>query len=162
MADLKGILFDLGDTLLDFGPVDTIELFEQGARLAYGYLQQLKLSLPSLSAYHRKQLRAIRWAYVKSLVTRREFNSIDIMDRTARGMGHQLTRAQLEELVWLWYQPLGRQATVEPGLSEVLEDLTRQGLKLGVVSNTFIPASALDRHLQQENLLHFFPVRVYS
>jgi HAD superfamily hydrolase (TIGR01509 family) len=162
MANLQGILFDLGDTLLDFGPVDTIELFEQGARLAYGYLQQLKLSLPSLSVYHRKQLRAIRWAYAKSLLTRREFNSLDLMERTARSMGHRLTREQLEELVWLWYQPLGRQATIEPGLGDVLDGLTRGGLKLGLVSNTFIPASALDRHLRQENLLQFFPVRVYS
>jgi HAD superfamily hydrolase (TIGR01509 family) len=162
MADLQGILFDLGDTLLDFGPVDTIELFEQGARLAYGYLQGLKLSLPTLSVYHRKQLRAIRWAYFKSLLTRREFNSVDVMERTARRMGHRLTQEQLEELVWLWYQPLSRQATVEPGLSDVLDSLTRDGLKLGLVSNTFIPASALDRHLEQEGLLRFFPVRVYS
>jgi HAD superfamily hydrolase (TIGR01549 family) len=162
MANLQGILFDLGETLLDFGPVDTIDLFEQGARLAYHYLQELQLTLPPFAAYHRRQLRAIRWAYFKSLLTRREFNSVDIMDRTTQGMGRRLTREQIEELAWRWYQPLSRQATVEPGLPDVLDRFAGDGLKLGIVSNTFIPAAALDRHLAREGLLRFFPVRVYS
>ena len=38
---VRGILFDLGDTLVDFGPIDTTALFARGARLAYGYLRRL-------------------------------------------------------------------------------------------------------------------------
>ena len=30
MTNLQAIFFDVGDTLLDFGPVDTLDLFEQG------------------------------------------------------------------------------------------------------------------------------------
>ena len=162
MTGLQGILFDVGDTLLDFGPVDTIDLFEQGARLTYAYLRDLDMPLPSFRTYYRRQLRAIRWAYLKSHVVGREFNSMDILRRIAQAMGHDLTAEQFAELAWLWYEPLSHQATVEPHLPEVLAKFTEDGLKLGVISNTFIPGTVLDRHLASEGLLGFLPIRVYS
>ena len=114
MATIKGILFDLGDTLLDFGPIDTMEMFEQGARKTYQYLKALGQPVPAFGPYYRRQLRAIRWAYFKSRLTRREFNSIDLLGRLSHRMGHDLSDGQFEELAWQWYEPLSRQATIEP------------------------------------------------
>jgi FMN phosphatase YigB (HAD superfamily) len=37
-----------------------------------------------------------------------------------------------------------------------------QDLKLGLISNTFVHATALDRHLEQLGLLAYFPIRLYS
>ena len=88
---IQGIFFDLGDTLLDFGKVDIASLFEAGARLAYDYLQRLGQALPPFGRFHRRQLRAIRWSYIKSRFTRREFNSLDIIAAMGQRMGHNLT-----------------------------------------------------------------------
>lgn len=162
MASVKGILFDLGDTLLDFGHVDTIDLFEQGAQLTYNYLKNLNLELPSFALYHHRQFRAIRWAYFLSYITRREFNSLDIIRRIIRSMGHDLPESQFEQLAWYWYEPLSKQATVEPTAVGMLRDFTAAGIKLGIVSNTFIPACVLDRHLDREEMLPYLPVRIYS
>ena len=159
---IDGILFDLGDTLLDFGQVDILSLFESGARLAYDFLRQTGKPLPPFAKYHRQQLWAIRWNYLKSRLTRREFNALDLIGRLGDRMGHGMTRDQVMELAWLWYQPLSQCATVEPGVRRLLEDIRSTGLKLGLVSNTFIPGEVLDRHLQQQNLLDLLPVRVYS
>jgi HAD superfamily hydrolase (TIGR01509 family) len=162
MAKIKGILFDLGDTLLDFGPVDTLKLFADGARQAYAYLQQLDQPLPTFAKFHRRQLRAVQWQLLKSHLVRREFNSLDVLGRTSKAMGHDLTHEQVEELAWLWYEPLGRCVTVEDGLGEMLEDFRRNGLALAVVSNTFVPGQVLDRHMDQLGLLEYFPTRIYS
>jgi len=162
MARVKAILFDLGDTLLDFGPVDTLGLFARGARLAYRYLQRLGKPLPAFRAYHRAQLRAIRWHYVKSRLTRREFNSLDVLRRLGRAMGHELTDEQVVELAWQWYVPLGRCVTVEEGLAELLAGLRDEGIRLAVVSNTFVPGQVLDRHLGRLGLLELLPTRIYS
>ncbi len=162
MARIEGILFDLGDTLIDFGPIDTIEIFEQGARSTYEYLRELGEPVPPFGQYHRGQLRAIRLAYLVSRVTRREFNSADILGRLSLGWGQQLSPAQLEHLTWLWYKPLHDRATVEPGLPDVLAGLRDRGVRLGIISNTFIPGHILDRHLDEEGLLDFFPDRIYS
>jgi putative hydrolase of the HAD superfamily len=159
---VKGVLFDLGDTLLDFAQLDVTSLFEAGARLTYDYLQTLGKSLPSFATYHSRQLRALRWNYFKSKLTRREFNSLDLLGRLATGMGHELTGDQTLELAWRWYEPLSRCATSEEGLEDLLRRLGEQGIKLGLVSNTFVPAEVLDRHLEQLGLLEMLPVRVYS
>ncbi|MCK4601078.1 MAG: HAD family hydrolase [Phycisphaerae bacterium] len=159
---IKGILFDLGETLLNFGKIDINSVFEHGARLSYDYLSQLEMPLPPFKKYHRRQLWAIRWNYFKSRLTGREFNSLDLIGRMGARMGHKLTPKQTLQLAWLWYQPLGDYATAEEGTREMLDRFSRAGLKLALVSNTFVPGEILDRHLQKEGLLELLPVRVYS
>jgi FMN phosphatase YigB (HAD superfamily) len=161
-GEIKGILFDLGDTLLDFGKVDIGSVFEAGARLSYTYLQGLGQPLPSLNRFHRRQLWAIRWNYFKSRFTGREFNAMDIIGKLAMQMGHDLSPDQLMELAWLWYQPLSQRVTIEPGLADLLAGFQMGGLKLGVLSNTFVPSAVLDRHLRELGLIDLLPVRVYS
>ncbi len=159
---IRGILFDLGDTLVDFGHVDAPKYFEAGGRLAYAYLEQLGQPLPPFPRFYRHQLWSIRWNYFKSWVTRREFRASDLILRISRRMGQRLTNEQVLDVAWLWYEPLSRVATAEEGLQGLLEEFCQAGMTLGVVSNTFIPGEVLDRHLEQLGLLEFLPVRVYS
>lgn len=164
MADerIRAILFDLGDTLLDFGEVDLPRLFQEGGRGAYAYLRSLGGNLPDLGRYLRRHLRAIHWHEFRSRLTGREFNSLDVMDRLCRRMNLRLTREQLLEVCRQWYEPLSRQARVEAGVGEMIGEFLAAGLKIGMVSNTFIPAPVLDRHLEEVGLLRYLPVRVYS
>lgn len=162
MSPIRGILFDLGDTLLDFGPIDTQVLFARGARLAYRYLQRLGCQMRPFRAFHRRRLWTVRWHYFKSHILRREFNSLDLLVRLEKNMGRGLTAEQAEELAWRWYYPLGRCATVEDGVHEILAGFRGVGLRLGVVSNTFVPGQVLDRHLSELGLLEYLPVRIYS
>ena len=159
---IKGILFDLGDTLMDFGKVDIPTLFEAGAKLTYDYLKKLELPLPTFAKYHRRQLWAIKWNYLKSRITRREFNSLDLIGKMSERMGHQLTHQHMMELAWMWYEPLSKCVKVEDGIVDLLRSFQRQGLKMGLVSNTFVPGEVLDRHLQMFGLLELLPLRVYS
>jgi len=159
---LQGIIFDLGDTLLDFGNVDVQAEFEKGARRAYDYLQHLGQPLPSFRRYHRQQFLALRWRYLVSHLRGRDFNALDLIGHLSQRLGHDLTHDQLVELAWQWYEPVSNHATTEPGLQEMLEGFRRGGLKLGLLSNTFVPPQVLDRHLKQENLLDLLAARVYS
>lgn len=162
MARIKGILFDLGDTLLDFGPVDTRRLFAEGARLAYSYLRGLGQPVPPFRWFQWRQLWAIRWHYLKSRLTRREFNSLDVLGQHSAKMGQTLTPAQTLELAWLWYEPLAECAAMEEGLHELLSAFRSDGLAMAVVSNTFVPGQVLNRHLSQLGLLEYFAATVYS
>lgn len=159
---INAILFDLGDTLMDFGKVDLPRLFDEGAKLAYDYLRTLGGFLPSFNRYRRRHLRAIHWHELLSRLTKREFNSLHVMGRLCRRMNFKLSPEQLIEVCWCWYEPLSRQGRVEEGLPDLLRELQGRGRKVGMVSNTFIPAQVLDRHLAAVGLLECLPVRVYS
>ena len=162
MLRVKGILFDLGNTLLDFGRVDILRLFKDGARQAYSYLKELDQPLPPFRKFHQRQLWAIRWRYLVTKLTGREFNSLDVLRGASQSMGQSLTHDEVLELSWRWYRPLADCAEVEEGLSDLLEGFRREGLRLGMVSNTFVPGEVLDRHLRQVGLLEHFETRIYS
>ena len=159
---IDAVLFDLGDTIIQFGELDPDDLFQSGAEDSYGYLKGLKKPLPDLDTYASAHRRSIRSAYLWSKVKRREFNSLDVVAKVLRRLKIPANAAELAELGWLWYSPIVRQAAVEKGTHQMLAALRDGGVKMAIVSNTFIPGQVLDRHLAQEGLLEFFPVRIYS
>ena len=57
---------------------------------------------------------------------------------------------------------MSKVATTEPKIKETLTTLKNSGLKLGIVSNTFVNGCSLEKHLEQEGILDFFTVRLYS
>jgi len=72
------------------------------------------------------------------------------------------TPAMRLDLAWEAYSPQVGYTTIEDDLLATLDLLRRRGLKLGIVSNTFVPGKVLDRHLAMMGLLPYFPVRIYS
>lgn len=159
---LKAILFDLGDTLLDFVPVGTHTLFEQGARRTYEYLRAKGHKLPSYWWYWRGQLASLHLAFLWSRLRGREFNTYPLICKAASRMKLGLDEAALKDLAWEWYQPCVPCATMAEDVVPTLSKLRERGYKLGIVSNTFLAGFVLDKHLELHNLLEFFPVRIYS
>ena len=76
--------------------------------------------------------------------------------------GFRLDGRQWRHFGWLWYEPLSKVATTEPTIKETLATLKNSGLKLGIVSNTFVNGCSLEKHLEQVGILDFFPLRMYS
>src|SRR5512142_1430126 len=87
---LQAILFDLGDTLFDFQPMDTRSIFEAASRRTYDYLQSRGHTLPAFRRYFRSQYASVRWAYFWSKISRRDFNGFDLLCRLCRKMDIQL------------------------------------------------------------------------
>jgi len=159
---IEAVLFDLGDTLLHFGKVSKGQLVEEAIRRSYAYLQEHQQPTGSFWVYRLLHLWGVRWYLLRSWATGKDFNSLDLLRTYCEINRMTLTPEQLEELNWRWYENLAEVGVVEPGTGEALTELHRMGLDLGVLSNTFIHKSSLERHLEQEGLLEFFPVRLYS
>jgi HAD superfamily hydrolase (TIGR01549 family) len=159
---IKAVLFDLGETLLNFGKVNTTRVFQQSAQLTYEFLQSCSQPVGNFTYYCWRNLIAIRLRCLWADITGRDFDALSLLKKAGTKRGYQLSDQQWRQLGWLWYEPLSRLAKIEPTLKETLARLKEMGLKLGILSNTFISAGSLDKHLAQLGILDFFPFRLYS
>jgi putative hydrolase of the HAD superfamily len=159
---IKAVMFDLGETLLSFGKVNTTRLFREGARLSYDFLKGLEQPVGSFEYYCWRNLISLRIQHWLSNITKRDFNSLALLRRIGARKGVRLDKHQWRQFAWLWYEPLSKLGRAEPGAKETLTALQKMGLKLGIVSNTFVNGSSLEKHLEQFGLLDFFTVKVYS
>ncbi len=159
---IKAVLFDIGDTLVNFGKVSTYHVFKEGARLSYDYLQELGQPVGNFNWYFWRNLISLQRRLLFSYITGNDFDSLEVIRGVGRRKGVELTDEQWETLAVIWYEPLRRIAHPEAEIIATLKKLQQQGLKLGVLSNTFIHGTSIERHLREMGLLDFFPVRLYS
>jgi putative hydrolase of the HAD superfamily len=159
---VKAILFDLGDTLFDLAPVNKTDLFRAGARRTYEYLRVRGHALPPFPRYFRSAFAIVLWNYFREKMRGREFRSLPAIERRCHQLNIHPDKAMLNELGWEAYAPQVGYTVLEEDLLQTLESFQRRGVKLGIVSNTFVPAAALDRHLRMVGLFPYFPVRIYS
>jgi len=159
---IKAVLFDLGETLLDFGRVKTTRLFREGARLSYDYLKSCDQPVGNFEYYCWRNLIALHLRHFISNITKKDINSSALLRHIGMKKGIKLDAEQWRHFAWLWYEPLSKIAKTEPKIKETLISLKGLGLKLGILSNTFVNAHSLEKHLSQLGLLDFFSVRLYS
>jgi HAD superfamily hydrolase (TIGR01549 family) len=159
---IKAVLFDLGETLLTFGRLDRNEVSKRAARRAYDYLVELNQPVGSYGTYRFFHLWGMRWNIFKSWITGNDFNSLDLLKNFGRRNGINLSEDQWQELNWRWYETLTDYGKVVPGSIDALRQLKEMGFTLGLLSNTFVHKSSLERHMANEGLLDFFPTRLYS
>ena len=159
---IKAVLFDLGDTLLDFGKLNPGEIFRQGARLSYDFLKSRGQPIGNFKYYCLWNMAALQFRRLISNITRNDFNSLTLLRLAGMKKGIRLDGKQWRHFAWLWYEPLRKVATVEPDIKETLTRLKNSGLKLGIVSNTFVSRDSLEKHMEQVGILDFFAPRMYS
>ena len=159
---IKAVLFDLGETLLDFGKVKTTQLFRQGARLSYDYLKSCGQPVGNFEYYCWSNMIALRIRHFISNITKNDINSSALLRRIGTKKGIKFDAEQWRHFAWLWYEPLSKIATADPKIKETLISLKGLGLKLGILSNTFVNANSLEKHLMQFGILDLFTVRMYS
>lgn len=159
---IEAVLFDLGETLLQFGRLDRNKLFSEAVQRSYAYLKDQSQPVGSYWAYRLFYLWGIRWSVFKSAISGNDFDSLELLKEYGRKRGFTLSPAQWEEVNWQWYRGLADIGGVVPGTPQTLEKLRQTGLKLGLLSNTFIHKSSLERHMQEAGLLDYLPVRLYT
>jgi putative hydrolase of the HAD superfamily len=160
---IKAVLFDLGETILNFGKVNVIRLFREGARLSYDYLKSCgQSSVGNFEYYCWRNLISLRVSHFISGITKKDFNSMALLRKVGTNKGIRLDGRQWRHFADLWYEPLRKIATTEPDIKQTLTALKNSGLKLGIVSNTFVNGHSLEKHLEQVGILDFFTVRLYS
>ena len=153
----EAVLFDLGDTLLDFDPLPRRELFSSAAHATYEHLRAKGCKLPDFEKYYNLHFRAVQWEYIIATLRGREISSFNALQKWCRKQNYPSDDASIKELIWIWYQPVIPRSHVDPEVIPTLQALQSDGLRLALVSNTLLPGCVLDRHLDMVGLKAFFP-----
>lgn len=159
---IKAILFDLGDTLINFGKVNKTAALKRAARNSYDYLKELNQPVGPFWAYFLRNMIDIRLRCLWSDITGEDFDSFDIMRKIGKKKGYDITHEQWVKINWLWYKPLAELAYIEPDIVETMQKLKDMGFRLGILSNTFVGKEALDHHLKDMGIVDMFEMRLYS
>jgi HAD superfamily hydrolase (TIGR01549 family) len=109
-----------------------------------------------------KNVMSIRLRCLISEITGRDFDSLSVIKQIGKKHNFSLTEQQWEHLGWLWYEPIGALAKVEDDICSTLENLKAMGLKLGILSNTFVHSTTLIKHLKQFGIWEFFDDSLFS
>ena len=112
--------------------------------------------------YCWRNLIAIRLRCWLSNITGNDFDAVELLKKLHIPKGFTLDEKQWQHLGWLWYEPLSRVCGRETDIEKTLTKLADAGITLGILSNTFINASTLDKQLEMFGILDFFKFRLYS
>jgi HAD superfamily hydrolase (TIGR01509 family) len=159
---VEAILFDLGQTLLEFGRLQNASLFALSTQKSYAWLKTNHQPVPPFWRYRLKHFLGLYVHLLRSWMTGGDFDSLELLKAYGKRYRFTLTDEQYKQLNWVWYEPLSRVAFTEPGLIETLTRLKAMGLKMGILSNTFVNKDSLQRHLAQVGIKDFFPVQLYT
>jgi putative hydrolase of the HAD superfamily len=160
-ARIKGILFDMDNTLIDwsgFGD-DWVSLERAHLQKVYDFLAEvgrpLEKSFNHLELAYRDN---VMDAWAEARTTLRAPHIAKIMMATLKQLGHE-PEATLDANVILkaynWTAAPG--VDVFPDVAPSLQQLSAHGVKLGIVTNAFQPMWVRDAELKSYKLLQYFP-----
>jgi len=159
---IKGILFDMGSTLLEFENHSWKELDGRSIAAAYEFLKKSEQELPEFSKFE-KSFRSVLTEYWSSTdQTLEEKPLVHLLELGLTRAGVELNGLGIEKLGRVFYQPIRNQISEYDDALEVLGWLHEKKLALAVVSNSIFPREYHLEDLQNFGLAPFFRTTLFS
>lgn len=162
MSQFKGIIFDLGSTLLEFESRPWEEITIDGQRRAYEHLVSRDHQLPDFETFNAR-LEEIKNEYrATALETLREWRSTDAFERLYTEYGLDNAHEQSVRSMDIFYELVREGFVLCEGADEVLHELKQRGYRTGLMSNTIFPEYSHEVDLEHYGLKQYLDFRIYS
>lgn len=156
---LKAILFDLDDTLIDwgdfFGQWDAVERMYIGG--VYDYIRAQGHDIGDQDSFRELYFKRTVAAWDDARTTLIAPHLGRILVETAAIVGVPEADRDADALLNAYGWSAVRGTAPFPDAIDSLRMLREQGLKLGLVTNAFQPMRLRDREIEEHGLLEFFP-----
>ena len=153
---LEAVLFDWGDTLMEFRYDE--ELMDTAFRAGLAALERESLPADEIRAHFRERFEPLFW--VPGTVEEIEYPGM-IRDALAH-FGAELSDGELTRFLEAEHAAWEPARVLGSTTHALLEGLRDRGLKLGLVSNAFDPGWLLHRDLEQMGLADRLDFAVFS
>lgn len=162
IIDIKGIIFDLGSTLIEFEFMAWDEMMRTGQRFAYDHLDNPTVDLPDFETFSAR-LEKIKSEYRKQAAeTLVEWSLDTALEKIFSELGLDNVRARSKKASNDLYDALRAGFTPCEGARELLQKLKQGGYRIGLISNTIFPARVHEVDLDKFGLKPYIDFRIYS
>ncbi len=164
MPAVEAVFFDLGDTISDLreGQDDYMQRVNQRAGHVYETLAATGVAMPDRNAFCAHLSADTERRYRDALAQMRSLNIYEAMQGILGDAGLPTEDGLVTAAGDAYCTGAQTPMQLRHGAREVLTALSAAGLRLGVISNTIQPGRCMDASLTRQELIHFFPARVYS
>lgn len=161
-SHIRGIIFDLGSTLIEYENRPWPDISFDGQKLAYESMQSETDKLPDFETFNSR-LEEIKDQFrVRARETLAEWRASQAPETLFRELGLDNPKRRGERFIDLFYTAVRDQISVEDGAAEVLKTLKDRGYPLGLISNTIYPRRHHESDLRQFALMEYLTFRIYS
>lgn len=160
MADLKGILFDFDDTLIDWSGVDLNWYEIETLRLSkvFDYVndkvQPWDIEIKDLVDDYMERTKNA-WAEGRSIL--RAPNMPEVLFDSVMTLGIPEDKLDREAIIKAYDWGKVEGTVVFPDVPPMLESLIANNIKIGIVTNASQPMAMRDAELIAHNLIDYFP-----
>jgi len=159
---IKGILFDMGSTLLEFENHSWDELDGRSISAAFEFLKKSGEKLPEYARFEKSFREVLAEYWISTDQTLEEKPLACLLELGLARAGFERNGLNMEELGRVFYQPIRNQISEYDDALEVLERLQERNLILAVVSNSIFPREYHLEDLQTFGLAPFFRTALFS
>ncbi len=162
MTKLKGIIFDMGSTWIEFENSSWVVLGKRSAQRSYEFLKDRSLINLDYRFYSDLLSDLISSAFESSEQNLEEFRFEDLAEDIFRKLDLELQDGNYDGFLNAYYQPVTEQLTLIEGAVETLRYFKEEGYILGLISNTIFPARYHLKELERFGLLPYFDSVLFS
>jgi len=155
----KAIGFDWAHTLMDLGEEGDRRPLEK----VFAHLKTKQIFVPDFDTCLEKSRELFRSMIELSRVTHREAHYEDVLKYLLFYFKVPWEgKVSLQELLQVYYEEVYQEREIFPEVIDVLEQLSQQGVSMGIVSNTTNPVFMKELELEGSGLKKYFDFTIYS
>jgi len=158
----KGILFDLGSTLIEFDNTEWDKLERACVRQGYDFLVKRGYKIPDGETFGKTFLTEFHQAWQKAQESLVEVKLPEWVANFLVRYGISSPDGFALEFLKHYYEPISKQITLIDSVQEVLEHFKKQNLKIGLISNSSFPTEFHIEELKNYEIVHFFEETLFS
>jgi putative hydrolase of the HAD superfamily len=161
-ARIKGIIFDLGSTLIEFENRPWAETTLKGIDIGYRLLTEEGHRLPPFDEFASSLMAGMDALRLRALETMMERQATDAPDIFFAELGLKDPKDISRRFMDKFYNAVTEQMTACEGAAETLSTVNERGYKTGLISNTPYPRANHEADLDRYGLKSFLDFRIYS
>ncbi|HBZ00588.1 MAG TPA: hypothetical protein DEO84_04610 [candidate division Zixibacteria bacterium] len=158
----NAVIYDLGSTLIDYENHNWDELGLMGCQNACPTLNGMSNTLITPELLWQDFHYTIDQMFENHSKDLAEIDLYEVTSNILKKLGISVLDGLVTRFVDAYYLPITNQCTIIPGAEEILAKCKKEGLKVGLVSNTIFPANFHRAEMERFGILKYFDFTIFS